>query len=942
MFRPSCRSSSPFSFMDLDMWDTKSRFTAQTSAWCGMATVSGSGFLSKVSTSTSGSTGGFSQNDPGLRKWQSLSHLVPDGATRSFPPCPGAKLRTARGESSFRQAEVAQCLQDAHVRLDTQLDRLRARNSQLSDDITTAKLLDMKHKQLSEMMSAQEKEAAELSQFEKSQQCGELHEKVLQLENNLQQMRSTFARGSNDQPTEKTPGLLHRVPMREDFNKQERQKVDTELYNLREALKGAEARAKTQEEERNQALQKLQTSTETQRTMLNQIEDMNQRLIHTRQNHSDMQEQLSEANNKISQACLEKAILSTQVLKLEGNMKQMRPLSDDHHQETVKMMQEELKVLREVNEKLTRELEMITQKLKTSQSQLQVITAERVNNSKQITDLEAECSRLIREKEELLSKIKGRHEELTEMKEKCSQLRESMEVMELEKLKLQDQCICLEAKVLEKQESLHLQEEEYRKQDSVRVQSIEELQAVATHWTEKWQKVALALQSTQEELEELKKNNSTNELQAEDVGLHLESEIEKLKKEGQKNKEEIENLLQHKANMETVLTRAKKDSDSLLRVELDACKQELELERSMSQALLHRYKDKGGEHVQTQDKQTATDLSEFSLLWEPPSDSQSSQNKSAQVCIQSIKDQRMKQKLATREKELREKEEALKSLERLREMEKNNAQLKISALELKASEDHQDDGGQADDSTTNSLRAQLEERRRMANQLQQEKTLRQLYLVKDEKPSVDGRKDKTVGSVILETDQQRRMVTEQLKSLFKEQEGKEVGKVDNRSAAAQTGASSLQDRTPRSKVIRSAVDWRSWQQGSGLMPVFEEDEESSDWPKGEVGKPAEEAHAEENFHQSQQMSTMSAEINNLKANNVNPLQATLRCKVQPMQDCPSTAKKLSDTSSDVQVPNLSHVSGDQQSPSLYPDGIFLAELVDICSPDEDEEEGEDK
>ncbi|XP_045893700.1 interaptin-like isoform X3 [Micropterus dolomieu] len=857
MFRPSCRSSSPFSFMDLDMWDTKSRFTAQTSAWCGMATVSGSGFLSKVSTSTSGSTGGFSQNDPGLRKWQSLSHLVPDGATRSFPPCPGAKLRTARGESSFRQAEVAQCLQDAHVRLDTQLDRLRARNSQLSDDITTAKLLDMKHKQLSEMMSAQEKEAAELSQFEKSQQCGELHEKVLQLENNLQQMRSTFARGSNDQPTEKTPGLLHRVPMREDFNKQERQKVDTELYNLREALKGAEARAKTQEEERNQALQKLQTSTE-------------------------------------------------------------------------------------VNEKLTRELEMITQKLKTSQSQLQVITAERVNNSKQITDLEAECSRLIREKEELLSKIKGRHEELTEMKEKCSQLRESMEVMELEKLKLQDQCICLEAKVLEKQESLHLQEEEYRKQDSVRVQSIEELQAVATHWTEKWQKVALALQSTQEELEELKKNNSTNELQAEDVGLHLESEIEKLKKEGQKNKEEIENLLQHKANMETVLTRAKKDSDSLLRVELDACKQELELERSMSQALLHRYKDKGGEHVQTQDKQTATDLSEFSLLWEPPSDSQSSQNKSAQVCIQSIKDQRMKQKLATREKELREKEEALKSLERLREMEKNNAQLKISALELKASEDHQDDGGQADDSTTNSLRAQLEERRRMANQLQQEKTLRQLYLVKDEKPSVDGRKDKTVGSVILETDQQRRMVTEQLKSLFKEQEGKEVGKVDNRSAAAQTGASSLQDRTPRSKVIRSAVDWRSWQQGSGLMPVFEEDEESSDWPKGEVGKPAEEAHAEENFHQSQQMSTMSAEINNLKANNVNPLQATLRCKVQPMQDCPSTAKKLSDTSSDVQVPNLSHVSGDQQSPSLYPDGIFLAELVDICSPDEDEEEGEDK
>lgn len=43
---------------------------------------------------------------------------------------------------------------------------------------------------------------------------------------------------------------------------QERQKVDTELCKLREALRDAEARAKTQEEERNQAIQKLQTSTE--------------------------------------------------------------------------------------------------------------------------------------------------------------------------------------------------------------------------------------------------------------------------------------------------------------------------------------------------------------------------------------------------------------------------------------------------------------------------------------------------------------------------------------------------------------------------------------------------------------------------------------------------------------------------------------------------------
>ncbi|XP_068580274.1 centrosome-associated protein CEP250 [Cebidichthys violaceus] len=719
--------------------------------------------------------------------------------------------------------------------------------------------------ELSETIGAleQQKEAAKLSQFEKGRKRGELHEKVLQLEKDLMQMRCTLKGGSSDQPTET-------IPMsQEDFNRQERQKVDTELCKLRAALRDAEARAKTQEEEQNQVLQKLQTSTETQRMLLNQIEEMNQR----RQNHSEVQEQLSEANNKISQACLDKAILSTQVLKLEDNVKELKAkltgaLSDKDHliqekadlhqrahvlelqlqtaqqssegchsepqnnkpdQETV-MMKEENKALREANEKLTCELEMIKQELKTSQSQLQEVTAERVTSSKQITAVEAERFQLIREKEALLSKMnEGGHDELKKMKEKCHQLRESVSVLELEKQKLQDRCQCLEAEVLEKREKLQLQEEEHRKQDAVRVQSTEELKAAASHWAEKWQKVALTLQSTQEELKELKRNNSRN------------------------------------------------------KTELDACKRELE--RSRSQALIHRYKVKGDVAlVQTEDTETQTVLSQSSLLWEPPSDSHGSQNKAPQ-----------------------------------------------------APEDDQDG------STTDSLRAQLEESRRGTNKRQEEETLAvqklqtlgQLYPVKDKKVSVEGRKDK----MNVETDQQRRMVTEQLKSLFKGQERKEGRQVHNRSAAGQTGASSPQDWSQTSKVVRNPGDWRIWQQSSGLMPVFEEDEEGSDWPTGEEGKPEEEAPAEENFHNhSQQMSSLSAEICNLKAKNENLLQATLTCK-QPIQDCPPTAKKLSDKSR--------HFSDEidlqqKRPPSLYPDGIFLAEFVDIWSPDEDEEEGKDK
>lgn len=112
-------------------------------------------------------------------------------------------------------------------------------------------------------------------------------------------MRSALDQGSDDQRTERSPGSPARtLPVsQEDFNRQvcklyvllkgicvlnyvlfcisvcqtlllhmaliqERQKVHTELYKVREALRDAEAKAKTQEEERNQALQKLQTSTE--------------------------------------------------------------------------------------------------------------------------------------------------------------------------------------------------------------------------------------------------------------------------------------------------------------------------------------------------------------------------------------------------------------------------------------------------------------------------------------------------------------------------------------------------------------------------------------------------------------------------------------------------------------------------------------------------------
>ncbi|XP_041853992.1 girdin-like [Melanotaenia boesemani] len=579
--------------------------------------------------------------------------------------------------------------------------------------------------------------------------------------------------------------------------------------------------------------------------MLNQIEEISKRLKQSVQSCSEVQEKLSEANNKISHACLDKAVLSTQVLKLEDNIKELkaklievlsnkdhlmqekkdllqrvlemqqeRTTHDPHdclHQsnnnqdkETV-LIKEELTFLRQVNEKLRGELESIEQSLEISQHQLHERKEERITNAKHITDLEAKCSQLVRENDELLNKMnENGHNSPTEAKEKCCQHRESVEVLELEKQKLQDQCLYSEAQVREKENVLHLQKEEYQKQDAMRVQHIEELKAVVSHWTDKWQRAALSLQSKQDELEEFKKNIN------------------------------------------------KKVCDSLLRAELDACKQELEQERSKNPTFLQRYEDKGGEMVlsQTVDRETETATSESSLICESPSDSQSHQNKSPQVLIQSHEVERLRQKLAEREKELSEKEHTLKSLEGLRQMEKTEAQIKISALELKlmkkVSEDCQNNGSlQTDFSITDSLRFQLDESTRRAEQLQQEKMLavqrlqalrQQLSPVKDETPSVEGRKDKTLCTVNPETEQQRRMVNEQLKCLFKEREGKETGKEANAAEAAQ-------NQTSTSLDVRGTVDRRNWQQGSGLTPVFEEDEENSDWTGEEEEDPAEETQA---------------------------------------------------------------------------------------------------
>ncbi|XP_036816303.1 centrosome-associated protein CEP250 isoform X3 [Oncorhynchus mykiss] len=1033
------RDSSPLVLTDLDMWDSRSHFKSQSLAWS-MACRTG-GFLSKMSTGTSanGRDSGFSrQSDPGLgkRRWQSMSRLAPEGAPRSLSPVsPGVELRAALEESGFRRAELVQRLREAHGRLDSQTDLLKNRDTQPQQSSSTAQLLEMKHKQLADAVSAleQEKEAAELSRFEESRRRGELQDKVLRLEMDMLKMRSNLsvikpaAPRTNNNPLSRTSPVTQ-----QDLFREEKHKAERELSRLRKALREAEERAEALETERD--LQQLHISKEAQRTVLNQTEEVNQRLGRALQTHSELQDQLSEAHSKLGQATLEGDLLTSKVLRLEDSVEDLKiklttAMSDkdrllqekaDLHQhaqdlelqleraqrgregytdqvcelsnqlaeakahtnrqgqDTVQMKQELLTVT-EMNEKMTSELEMVRQRLESSLAQLHELGAERVIHTNQIAALETERSQLIGEKQELTSSIgrDGRQEEeVTELRESCCQLSESQDALESENQRLHECCLTLEAELLEKEEGLCQKGEELQRLEAESAQNMEELRGVASHWSEKWQDVAMALQSTQAELEELREKNPGDTLQEEVVRLKVE--VERLQTQGQRDKEEIQTLHQHWASKEAELSRVIKDAGSLLKVELNACKQQLELERSRTRALHNRLKVKDNPHilgrgmVETFDKGTETDilpqtrdeqvsLEELGQVREELLMVSLEEVDGGQVSQLNSELQRLELEVAEREEHLREKEHALRSLERLRDAERTETQIKVSTLELKlinlkeqAGGEGLCHGGQEQAQHTDSLRSQLEESRRRANQLQQERdqavqrlqTLRRLYQATEQKAAAGSKKEKTVCvDNIVNQDKQRRLVTEQ--------EREQLGQVYGGGG----GGGVLQDWAPKSKVIKNCLDtlhsqrkrekelMREQQQFAGLGPVSEEQEEEDD-PEREVEE--EVTRLREELHsKTHAMSAMSVEISNLKERNENLQKAKLRFQPQ-IQGLGATASNSSEkTTSESEEPLLLErdmqrgSSSSSSPPPRWEDGVFLARQVQIGSPELEGEEEED-
>ncbi|KAJ8343450.1 hypothetical protein SKAU_G00307790 [Synaphobranchus kaupii] len=967
--RQSFRASSPLCLAHLDIWDKKPHFKAQPSVWSSKEGVSGPGmFFTHKSSSPGSDSEGSLRPSPGTRRWQSLSRLAPEGAPRSLSPSPGAELRAALVESGTRRAELVQRLREAQERLDSQTDLLKARDTQLHHSQTSTQLMELRHKQLAEAVSAleQEKEAAELCRFEESRRRGELQDKVLQLELDMLKMRSSLERKACAQhtlPLALSPrgSATYSSPLsrtlpntQEDIGKQGRRQTDRELKEARDSLREAQERLESLQEQREQAHHELRTAKESQLTVRSQVEDAKQRLCSSMRAQSELQDQLSEARSHLGQTGLERDLLSSKVLRVEDSLEDVKlrlsaAMSDkdrimqekaELHQRVQSLelqleralcgregftaqvcelhgelvdtkaranrqdqekvhMKEELHTLKESNKTASTELGEARQRLEAVLGKLHELEAEKVIHTNRIVALETERSQLIGEKEELVSAAQqSSQEEVTELRESCCTLRESQNSLLLENQGLQSKCQALEAAIFgkeaelwRKEAELQRREEDHGKAEAEMVQEAEELRRVGSHWKDRWQEAAVALRSAQDQLEDASRQRSAETSQQREEAALLAQELENLQKKAQSSQEQMQTVLQEKADMEAELNRVKKEGGALVKVELDACRQQLDLEKNRSQSLRRQLSNspvREGRRgsllqesprendvsermavgvrnpaVETQDRGTETDLfipplqmsssqqdiaqvlsptslqevdgelgqmrAELQEVWdmlrerdtELEEHQQELRSARGQVSQHSSEVQRLEQQLTEQEEELVKKEQALRSMERLRDAERTETQITISSLEMKMAELSELGAAETDSKGSSecprcsdpaaahpdSLQAELEDMRRRNTQLQLERdkvvgTLQQLRQHKVERPLPKSKREVRPESV--DYDKQRWLVTEQLKSLFKEKE--QLGRAYGKSAGAQRGPHSLQDWTAKSKVIKNTMD----------------------------------------------------------------------------------------------------------------------------------------
>ncbi|XP_043536186.1 restin homolog isoform X2 [Chiloscyllium plagiosum] len=342
----------------------------------------------------------------------------------------------------------------------------------------------------------------------------------------------------------------------------------------------------------------------------------------------ELHKQVRHLTLELQRALRGKEGFDEQVADLHTELVSTKTQANRQDQEKV-LLQEKLATIKQVNDRLTSELGQSQQRLELCQDQLHHLQAEKTIFSNQIEALQTERSHLVSEREMLLTAVQvddqTQVDELWTLRQNCKELRAS------------------EAEL--KEDRGRLEVELQQKAEELTAVTLEQHQ-IAQYWKAKWQEASTALNAKEKELRlVIGKNSQKNEkadspgdcesfaadleelfelratltrMTAEKVqlkkqqeeseriihllqlqrdiasdsalqgSLKVSSNLESLHSELQKSHDRICELEKEKTEVETELKKFKSESPPLARVELDACKQELELEKSRRQKLQHQ------------------------------------------------------------------------------------------------------------------------------------------------------------------------------------------------------------------------------------------------------------------------------------------------------------------------------------------------------------------
>ncbi|KAM4037597.1 uncharacterized protein ACNLHF_016126 isoform 2-T2 [Anomaloglossus baeobatrachus] len=518
-------------------------------------------------------------------------------------------LRASLSESAQKRSDLVQLLREAQEKLEEQSEDLKKRDKELEKSRAKTELLAVKQKQLESSISELEKEKGwlEVSRFEDKIQRGELQDRIINLE-----MEVMLAKSNLENFNYTNEFINQKISMGNDD-------VNRELKTARENLIYFRNRVKNLEAEKNQAVEELRKLQEGSQLALSQTNDANQRATDTLRTHQNLQDQLADLQLNFNNINLEKELLSSKVLRLDEKVsdltlrlkvtqtdrerflkekldlhRQSQELSleleraqrgregfndqvSDLHIELVGakaqanrqdqekvQMKEELIVLKQVKEKLTTELGQIQQSLQNALEELHQTQAEHKISSNLASALEVERKQLLEEKQTLIAVMEN------DDNSQCVQeLRASLTKLQVERDKLQARGHDLEVALEQAHEQMGSQ--------------IQEQQQITLYWKERWQQTAVSLKTMEELLEQERAQCQKASEKKEDT--EETGQMEELYRELHKSHVKIKELENECSDKELEMRKLKSENGSVLRIELDACRQQLELEQSRREVL---------------------------------------------------------------------------------------------------------------------------------------------------------------------------------------------------------------------------------------------------------------------------------------------------------------------------------------------------------------------